>query len=419
MLTEKLVSFIVRKQVKKYFRLQPAVAGKISLNRTPQAPLLLYLHIPFCEELCTYCSFHRVLFQESIAREYFAALRQEIYMYKQANYNFQAAYIGGGTPTILLDELAETIKLIRSVFAINEISVETNPNHLDREKMQILQAAGIERLSVGVQSFNDDILKSIGRYDKYGSGKDIIPKIRDLQGWFKTVNIDMIFNFPLQTEEMLKQDLVIIRDLKVDQVTFYPLMIAATTRNDMERKIGIVNNKRGKKYFEMITAELQKEYRASTAWCFSKNDALIDEYVVNYDEYAGIGSGAFGYLNGTVYANLFDIPEYINQVKQENFPVVAKREFNKKSIMLYEFLMQFFGQSLNLAYIRKKHGFWATLYLYPIIFFFLVVRGLKSTGEDGGYIVRKPYYGVIMMREFFTAVNNFRDYCRAKVNNML
>jgi len=414
MLIDKFVSYIVREQAKEYLHFNSCDTWQFPRIDKIQSPSMLYVHIPFCEELCTYCSFHKVAFHEGLAREYFTALRKEIVFYQKAGYDFKALYIGGGTPTILIDELAKTINLIKKCFCINEISVETNPNHLDTERIHILKDLGVKRLSVGVQTFNNDILKTIGRYNKYGSGEEISEKIKTVQGHFPTLNIDMMFNFPQQTEAMLRDDLGVLQRLKVDQVTYYPLMMSTTTQKAMELKMGAILNQRGRTYYEIITAALKNEYRANTAWCFSRDDSLVDEYVVNYDEYAGLGSGAFGYLNGIVYANSFDIPEYIKRVGQGKFPVVAQRKCNFHSALLYDFLMQFFGLSIDLNHLRKKHGLYGILYLLPIIVFFMAVGGIRSKEKNGDFISTNPYLGVIMMREFFSSVNNFRDFCRSR-----
>ncbi len=143
---------------------------------------LLYIHIPFCEELCPYCSFHRIRLDETLARKYHVALRREMALYRQRGYRFSGIYVGGGTPTVLIDELSETLRLAREMFPITSISVETNPNHLTDANITILKQAGVNRLSVGVQTFNDDLLKKIARYDKYGSGEEIAERLQQNHG---------------------------------------------------------------------------------------------------------------------------------------------------------------------------------------------------------------------------------------------
>lgn len=166
MLTEEFITYIARKRNFRYLRFSPdsTLSPSPAIDETPR---MLYVHVPFCEELCPYCSFHRVPFQEGIARAYYEALRKEILMYSGLGYLFKAVYVGGGTPTILIDELVRTLELAKQTFPISEISVETNPNHLTGEKISALRAAGVNRLSVGVQSFDDGLLKATERYQKH------------------------------------------------------------------------------------------------------------------------------------------------------------------------------------------------------------------------------------------------------------
>lgn len=412
LLTENLVSGVARKLANHYVRF-----NETSLSAPPRpvqmdAPLMLYLHIPFCEELCTYCSFHRVMFQADLARAYFAALRKEIQLYSlQGGYHFKTLYIGGGTPTILMDELITTIDWVKKHFPIEEISIETNPNHLIKENLLALKNAGVDRLSVGVQTFDDEILRTTGRYGRYGSGEDIVQRLADARGVFKTLNVDMIFNYPCQTHAGLQRDLEMLLQLKVDQVTFYPLMLAESTRGKIARTMGAVSDKRGRRLYDQIYAVLSKEYKLSTAWCFSRNSSLIDEYIVTGEEYAGLGSGAFGYLDGCAYANTFNISEYIQRIEQGKFAIMASRSFSQVSRLLYDFMMQFFGLQIDARSLRQKYGP-AFLALYTILLFFRGIGGIAGGEKSGVYTTTKPYYGVVLMREFFTAVNSFRDYCR-------
>ena len=127
-----IVTRMARREIERSMRFEQKTGGEgPGLPLNPGDNNLLYLHIPFCEELCPYCSFNRTIFQEDVCRRYFRALRAEILLYKDRGFNFSGIYIGGGTPTVLIDELEETISLVRATFPIREVSVETNPNHLD------------------------------------------------------------------------------------------------------------------------------------------------------------------------------------------------------------------------------------------------------------------------------------------------
>ncbi len=378
---------------------------------------LLYIHIPFCEELCPYCSFHRVRFDELLVRKYFKALISEIKIYKEKNYSFSGIYVGGGTPTVLIDELANMLQYAKKSFPVRQISVETNPNHLTAEIIKLLREAGVNRLSVGVQTLNNDLLKKISRFEKYGSGETISEKLSKIKGLFDTINADMIFNFPSQTHQMLYDDLDILRNLKMDQVTFYPLMVSTITQGLMSKTMGEVDFNREKKYYEVICSRMENDYDYSSAWCFSRKTgkkALIDEYVVDYDEYAGLGSGAIGYVKGTCYSNTFDINQYIASLDQNVLPLMASRSFNLQDQMRYDFLMKLFSTKLNVEEIEKKYNanFLKTLWKEMVAF---TLTG--SFRYFSPYFHLTPwgrYFWVIMMREFFISVNNFREFCRNK-----
>jgi coproporphyrinogen III oxidase-like Fe-S oxidoreductase len=387
-----------------------------ALPQTLDGNNLLYLHIPFCEELCPYCSFNRTLFKEDVCRRYFQALRAEILLYRQRGFNFTGAYVGGGTPTILIDELEETIGLLRRTFAVREISVETNPNHLDPKFLDPLRRAGVDRLSVGVQSFDDALLQAMDRFKKYGSGAETARRLEAAKGLFPTLNADMIFNFPSQTEKSLDRDLDILMGLGMDQVTFYPLMVSDSTRSLVEKTLGTVDFRKEEKFYKKISGRLVPPYKFSSVWCFSKQDSMIDEYIVNYSNYAGLGSGSIGYVDGVCYANTFDIEEYIRRVGAGEIPIMASRKFGMKEQVRYEFLMSIFGMSLDTKALREKFGRGFDSHIWPIVLPFYVAGALRY---DSGKFYPTPkgrYLAVVMMREFFTAVNNFRDFCRRNGN---
>lgn len=411
----RLITKMARREFARVMRFEEG--RKPEIPRGDSSPRLLYLHIPFCEKLCPYCSFHRITFQESLGRQYFAALRKEILLYKEKGYAFRGVYVGGGTPTVMIDELEETLTHVRECFPIREISVETNPNHLTEKHLVALKRAGVNRLSVGIQSFDDGLLKAMDRYDKYGSGGAIAERLQATMGIFNTLNADMIFNFPSQNLTMLNRDLDILMDLGIDQITYYPLMVSDTTRQLVKSTLGRVDYGKEEKLYRQITKRLLPAYGFSSAWCFSKkkSGSIIDEYIVDYDEYAGLGSGSIGYLKGTTYANTFDIPRYIAEINSGKAPLWAARNFNLKERMRYDFLMKLFATKLDVQALPKKYGGRLYSFLWPDIFAFFLLGGLRYEAPYLRLTKRGHYLWVIMMREFFIAVNNFRDFCRKGV----
>ncbi len=384
-------------------------------------PRLLYIHIPFCEELCPYCSFHRVRLNEDLVIKYHAALRLEMALYRQRGYRFTGLYAGGGTPTVLIDELAETLRLARALFPIGSVSVETNPDHLTDANIKILKQAGVNRLSVGVQTFDDGLLRQIARYDKYGSGEEIAARLEQVSGKFDTLNADMIFNFPGQTAAMLEADLAMLQRIKMQQITFYPLMVSSLTQSLMRETMGEVNFRREKSFFKLILRRLEEDYDSSSAWCFSRkktDSSLIDEYVVDFDEYAGLGSGAIGYLNGMCYANTFDIGGYISGLEQGRLPLEAARAFNFTDRMRYDFLMKLFSTHLNVNELEEKYEGRFLKTLWKEMAAFTLAGAFRYFSPNLFLTPWGRYYWVIMMREFFIAVNNFRDYCRRQAGQV-
>lgn len=382
----------------------------------PSRPIHLYIHIPFCNQLCPYCSFHRYQFEEDAVRIYFQALRRELVIYAGLGFTFSAVYFGGGTPTILLDELFQTLDLIHELFKPEEISVETNPDRLDAVTLSDLAMAGVKRVSVGIQSFNDDILRAIGRYEKYGSGKVLTEKLAAAKGLVDTLNVDMIYNFPIQTAEMLEQDLTILTDIAPDQITFYPLMISTKTRKQMEAIMGRRNRGRERLFHHAITAMLGRGYKPNSAWCFSRTGtAMIDEYIVGGEEYVGAGSGAFGLVGGAIYANTFSLEEYAKTLDRGKLPLKSHKVFTRKEMARYSFLMSLFGLKLDPESFRKQYGVSLWRLLGPECLFFFLAGALRMTPSGLELTERGKYYWVIMMREFFTGVDNFRDMSRDAV----
>jgi coproporphyrinogen III oxidase-like Fe-S oxidoreductase len=411
LLAENLITLIARKKISELLNFEHP-KGPIFDPKERTKPILMYIHIPFCEELCPYCSFHRVTLDRTLAKRYFEALRNEIRMYGDMGFKFDGIYVGGGTPTVLIEELIETLRLAKRNFSIKEISVETNPNHLTEENLRLLEEEGVKRLSVGVQSFDDSVLKSIKRYHKYGSGREIKEKLKSLSGMFHTLNIDMIFNFPNQTMESIRNDLKVIEETGVTQVTYYPLMVSAQTRKKIEETLGVVDYRKEKIFYTLILETLSKDFSPSTAWCFSKKEGMIDEYVVTYQQYAGLGSGSIGYIDGVAYANTFNIQRYIQKIERGEIPVEGVRRYKRREMIRYDFLMNLFGLRLDLGELDKRYGVSTKVKLLPEITFFKAIGAIKNDGKKISLTKRGLYYWVIMMREFFTGVNNFRDFLR-------
>jgi len=383
---------------------------------TAQQPKVLYLHIPFCESLCPFCSFHRVLLNLPRAATYFRALRQELRIIADKGYQPEIVYVGGGTPTILPQELARTLELVRSLFPVRQVSVETNPNHLRDDVLTVLKAAAVDRLSVGIQTFDDGLLRNMGRYDAYGSGDQNRERLRFAQGWFGTLNADMIFNLPGQSEASLLRDLDILNhEVQVDQTSIYPLMTSARTVKAMSKAMGPYSRRNEKPFFDLIRQEMASDYQLSSVWCYSRNAGLADEYIISNTSFIGAGSGAFSYLDGVMYANTFAINRYVRMIHATGTAITAHRTLQDLDQARYDLVMALFGLCLlKDDFLNRYEGrFFGLLWKE-----FLALRLAGTIIDNAGEIRltrRGQYHWIIMMREFFNGVNNFRDQMRDHV----
>lgn len=398
---------------RRYLRLQPVQLSTLPGPRAGKG-YTLYLHVPFCESLCPYCSFNRFIYDEEKALAYFRQLREEMRMAQRLGYNFSSLYIGGGTPTIIIDELVETIDLARQLFpGIQEVSCETNPNHLIPEYIEKLSGR-VQRLSVGVQSFDNELLVEMGRYKKFGSGEEILERVRQAAPHFPSLNVDMIYNFPNQTEEILRRDLQLVIDSGAQQTTFYPLMTSPSVAKAMARTVGRVDYGREARYFEIILKELGGSFTPMSAWTFLRQGTgMLDEYIVDSEEYIGLGAGAFSFLDGTLYVNTFSPREYGKAIEAGRMSVSAMQQYGAREQMRYRFMMELFSLRFDRARFRQSFDVPAELGLAIEMLFMWLSGSFSRITREAFYLTpRGRYLSVVMMREFFSGVNNVRDEAR-------
>lgn len=414
MIRERLLSTIVRTCTDAYLDLQPTDETALP-DPAPGKRYMLYAHVPFCERLCPYCSFNRFPFSKERAVPYFENLRREMRALAKQGYDFESLYVGGGTPTVMIDELCQTIDLARELFTIKEVSSETNPNHLIPSYLDKLQGR-VQRLSVGVQSADNGLLRQMDRYDKYGSSEQIFIRIQDAVPYFTSLNVDMIFNFPAQTEDILINDLAFVLESGVTQTTFYPLMASPSVEKSLAATVGKVDYHRERAFYEIICQVLSDNgFSMGSAWTFNKFEQnMIDEYVVDYEEYPAIGSGGITYLGNSLYVNSFSVREYNVQVESGVAPIMGKTKFSLRDRMRYRFMMQLFGLHLNKRRFKEDFGCSIEVGL-PAEMAFMRASGAFAT-DNADELTLTPvgrYLLIVMMRQFFIGVNRLRDQARA------
>ena len=415
--SERVISTVVDVLNRTYLATEPY--GRNTLpGPVPGRGYVLYAHVPFCERLCTYCSFNRFLYKEDRARTYFADLRTEMRLVADLGYDFASLYVGGGTPTILLDELAATIDLARELFpGIREVSAETSPNHLSPELVSALDGR-VQRLSVGVQSFDDRLLRQMDRYGKYGSGDEVFDRVASVAGVFPSFNVDMIFNFPSQTEEVLRRDIELVKRIGANQTTFYPLMASPLRRKELSQSVGAIDFDQEARYYRLIGESLAPEFVPASAWTFSRDkNTMIDEYIVDFPEYVGIGSGALSFLDGVVFGNTFSLGEYGSLISQGRMAVTKHgKRYGRMALMRYRFVTDLFGLRLDKRRFRDDFGLPVELALAIELTFMTAVGGIATNTRDEITLTQKGrYLLLVMMRETLAASNDARDKARAEL----
>ena len=285
-------------------------------------PTSAYVHIPFCTQICYYCDFSKVFIKNQPVDSYLEHLLQEFHSYDIQK--LRTLYIGGGTPTalsasqleVLLDGLTKNLDLS----VLEELTIEANPGDLDADKIAVLQNSAVNRVSLGVQTFDDKMLKKIGRSH---TEKDIYENIDRLKlAGFDNVSIDLIYALPGQTMDQVKDNVAKAIALDIPHMSLYSLILENHTvfMNRMRRgKLPLPKEELEAEMFDYIIAELERagfeHYEISN---FSKQGFESRHNLMYWDnaEYYGIGAGASGYVNGVRYKNHGPIRHYLKAVEE-------------------------------------------------------------------------------------------------------
>ena len=287
-------------------------------------PTSAYVHIPFCTQICYYCDFSKVFIKNQPVDSYLEHLVQEFHSYDIQK--LRTLYIGGGTPTALsarqLETLLDGLTRELDLSVLEELTIEANPGDLDEDKISVLKNSAVNRVSLGVQTFDDKMLKKIGRSHLE---KDIYENIDRLKlAGFDNISIDLIYALPGQTMDQVKDNVAKAITLDIPHMSLYSLILENHTvfMNRMRRrKLPLPKEEVEAEMFEYIIAELERagfeHYEISN---FSKPGFESRHNLMYWDnaEYYGIGAGASGYVNGVRYKNHGPIRHYLKAVEEGN-----------------------------------------------------------------------------------------------------
>lgn len=289
-----------------------------------------YIHIPFCEHICYYCDFNKVFLKGQPVDDYVDKLVEEM-KYTIANNptnQLKTIFVGGGTPTVLnenqLKKLCEGIRT-NLPFEDGEFTFEANPGDLSEDKLRILKEYGVNRLSFGVQSFNDELLKKIGRTH---TSKEVYQTVHKAQSaGFTNISIDLIYSLPGQTEEDFKDTLSKAFQLELPHYSSYSLIVEPKTifYNLMKKgKLHLPSEESEANMYSLLMDEMGKHgYEQYEISNFSKPGYESRHNLVywNNEEYYGFGAGAHGYVDGTRQSNIGPIKKYIEKIQDKQLPI--------------------------------------------------------------------------------------------------
>ena len=287
--------------------------------------LSLYIHIPFCVRKCHYCGFYSTTYTKPQADEYIASLRLEAASYQRAfvGRTFDSVYMGGGTPTALSSEqLKKLIVTVHEHFQISrdaECTVEANPNTVSGSQLMLLREGGVNRLSLGVQSFNNDVLKTLGRLHTAEEAADAFMLARS--SGFTNIGIDLIYGVPGQTAAQWNETLDKTIMLKPEHVSAYSLSIDEGSRFMSEAEAGrfsLPGDEQGVTMYERAVNDLGRAgYNRYEISNFSL-PGFTCRHNMNYwerGEYLGLGPGAWSFISGRRYHAIADVREYSLRLK--------------------------------------------------------------------------------------------------------
>lgn len=331
----------------------------------------IYIHIPFCKQKCNYCDFYSIKWNDEAENNYINALLNEIKSYKNklnGEYIVDSIFFGGGTPTIIKSEnllkILDGIKNIAKVDSQCEISMEANPNTLTDENLKAYKDMGINRLSIGIQSLNDEILKKIGRIHNSSQALEAIDRARNIG--FENINADVMFNIPGQTVNDIQDTLLKIIEKGVKHISFYSLKLEEGTPMfvmEKNRKITMPDEEVERKMYYAGRSVMEDnnliQYEISN-FAVKGYECRHNLRYWNQEEYIGFGPSAHSFLNSIRYSNPSDLKFYCEKSDADSFERVIQEELSEDDLMFENIMLKLrltVGISINEFNQRFKTDF--------------------------------------------------------------
>ncbi len=321
----------------------------------------IYLHIPFCEQICPYCPYNKEIYHSDLAERYTKAVKREINFYSDlvGNKPVTSLYIGGGTPTTMLyNGLEEILTHVFKSFNMQcDIHMESHPNHLSSDNLNTIISMGINHLSTGVEALQDRHLKFLKRPYTVEGVKALVE--RAVSKDFKCVNADFIFALPKQTCSEVEQAGHALVEMGVDQVAAYPLFIFPYTRmgemasNNNYRISSLLKRRKMLGILERIFYEAG--FRRTSVWAFTRPG--VPKYCsVTVPLYIGLGASGGSYLKDVFYLNTFHVAEYNNALEEGRMPIALSLDLTENMQMASWLYWRIYETRFRKEDFKKRFG---------------------------------------------------------------
>ena len=346
----------------------------------------VYLHIPFCKSICSYCDFCKVFYNEEICSKYLDRLKEEI-INNYNNEELYTLYIGGGTPSTLsinnLNKLFDIVKLFRLDY-VKEFTFECNIQDINEELLSILKSNKVNRLSIGIETVNKEGQELLNRvYSK----EDITSRINLAKKYFNNINLDLIYAYKDETLDVLKEDLEFITSFNPEHISCYSLILEEHTKLYIDKIKPIDEELDNKMYYFICKYLKEMGYNHIEVSNFAKDGFNPLHNLVYWDnkEYYGFGCGASGYINNKRYSNSRSITKYLDGIIDREYEDI---DINKN--MEYEMILglrKIKGVSISEFYNKFNKDIKEVFDIDN-----LIKEGLLNIDEDYIYIPEDKIY---------------------------
>lgn len=326
----------------------------------------LYIHIPFCDHKCIYCDFYSIITTDNI-NPFLQSLKNEISHYSEIYSEdriYTSIYFGGGTPSLMNPSyIAEIIDCVMLKFAVSgdaEVTLETNPGTVDKIKLKEFRDAGINRLSVGIQSFHNDELRFLTRIHDSKTAVETINNARD--SGFTNINLDLIFNLPGQTKQKWSENLLKAVSLPITHLSAYSLILErGTILNKMvlDKKVILQDDDYDADLYEYTIDFLEEknfnQYEVSN-FCFPGYQCRHNNAYWRYRDYLSFGTSAHSFMDGKRWWNFSSLKRYINEINTSGNAVAGSEIVNEKQQLDEYVMLALRSSGINLPEFDKRFG---------------------------------------------------------------